>query len=44
MRFHKKRNQFCYVQTPGFEQPNGVFGVENQLVYISIFLEGKEQG
>ena len=31
IRFHKQRDRFCYVQTPGFFEPfNGVFGIENQ--------------
>ena len=38
LRFHKKRNRFCYVQTPGFfEQFNGVFGIENQLLYLAMY-------
>lgn len=40
MAFHKKRGRFCYVQTPGFfEQFNGVFGIENQLLYMALYPE-----
>lgn len=40
IRFHKERNRFCYVQTPGFfEQFNGVFGIENQLLYLAMYPE-----
>ncbi|MBQ2748283.1 MAG: hypothetical protein IJF34_00720 [Clostridia bacterium] len=36
--FHKERGRFCYVQTPGFfEQFNGVFGIENQLLYLAMY-------
>ncbi len=36
--FHKKRGRFCYVQTPGFFEPfNGVFGIENQLLYLALY-------
>lgn len=38
--FHKKRERFCYVQTPGFfEQFNQVFGIENQLLYLALYPE-----
>ncbi len=38
MAFHKERGRFCYVQTPGFfEQFNGVFGIENQLLYLAMY-------
>ena len=38
LRFHKQRDRFCYVQTPGFfEQFNGVFGIENQLLYLAMY-------
>ena len=38
LAFHKKRGRFCYVQTPGFfEQFNGVFGIENQLLYMALY-------
>lgn len=38
MNFHKKRGRFCYIQTPGFfEQFNGVFGIENQLLYLAMY-------
>ena len=40
LRFHKERGRFCYVQTPGFfEQFNGVFGIENQLLYLAMYPE-----
>ena len=36
IRFHKQRDRFCYVQTPGFfEAYNGVFGIENHLLYLA---------
>ena len=35
---HKARGRFCYVQTPGFfEQFNGVFGIENQLMWLAVY-------
>ncbi len=38
IRFHKERDRFCYVQTPGFfEQFNDVFGIQNQLMYMAIY-------
>lgn len=38
--FHKKRERFCYVQTPGFfEQFNQLFGIENQLLYLALYPE-----
>ena len=38
LAFHKKRERFCYIQTPGFfEQFNGVFGIENQLLYLAMY-------
>lgn len=38
LAFHKKRGRFCYVQTPGFfEQFNGIFGIENQLLYMALY-------
>ncbi|NLD87778.1 MAG: hypothetical protein GX633_05920 [Clostridiales bacterium] len=38
--FHKERERFCYVQTPGFfEQFNDVFGIENQLLYMALYPE-----
>lgn len=40
IRFHKKRERFCYVQTPGFFEPfNGVFGIENQLLWLALYPE-----
>jgi len=37
---HKERDRFCYVQTPGFfEHFNGVFGIENQLMYLGLYPE-----
>ena len=44
IRFHKERGRFCYVQTPGFfEQFNGVFGIENQLLYLAMYPEELEE-
>lgn len=39
IRHHKEqRNRFVYVQTPGiFEALNGVFGIENHLVYMLMY-------
>lgn len=38
LAFYKKRGRFCYIQTPGFfEQFNGVFGIENQLLYLAMY-------
>ena len=38
--FHKKRERFCYVQTPGFfENFNGVFGIEDHLLYLALYKE-----
>ena len=38
LKIHKKRDRFCYVQTPGFfEHFNGVFGIENQLLYLALY-------
>ena len=38
IRFHKERDRFCYVQTPGFfEAFNGVFGIENHLLYLAMY-------
>ena len=35
---HKARGRFCYVQTPGFfENFNGVFGIENQLMWLALY-------
>ncbi len=37
---HKKRDRFCYVQTPGFfEHFNTVFGIESQLLYLALYPE-----
>ena len=34
----KQRGRFCYVQTPGiFECLNGVFGIENHLLYLGLY-------
>lgn len=36
--FHKQRDRFCYVQTPGFFEPfNDVFGIENHLLYLAMY-------
>lgn len=38
LAFHKRRERFVYVQTLGFfEQFNGVFGIENQLLYLALY-------
>lgn len=38
IKFHKERDRFCYVQTPGFFEPfNDVFGIENQLMYMALY-------
>lgn len=38
IRFHKSRDRFCYVQTPGFFEPfNDVFGIENQLLWMAMY-------
>ena len=38
VKFHKERGRFCYVQTPGFFEPfNGVFGIENHLLYLAMY-------
>ncbi|MGN1347177.1 MAG: uroporphyrinogen decarboxylase family protein [Eubacteriales bacterium] len=38
LAFHKKRERFCYIQTPGFfEQFNDLFGIENQLLYLAMY-------
>lgn len=38
LEHHKARERFCYVQTPGFfEQFNGVFGIENHLMWLAIY-------
>jgi len=38
LNFHKQRGRFCYIQTPGFfEQFNGIFGIENQLLYLAMY-------
>jgi len=35
---HKARDRFCYIQTPGFfEHFNGVFGIENHLMYMAMY-------
>jgi len=38
IKHHKKRDRFCYVQTPGFfESFNDIFGIENQLLYLAMY-------
>ncbi len=38
LEHHKKRDRFCYMQTPGFfEFFNDVFGIENQLMYLILY-------
>ena len=40
LQHHKKRDRFCYVQTPGFfEHFNSVFGIENHLMYLALYPE-----
>jgi uroporphyrinogen decarboxylase len=40
LAYHKERGRFCYVQTPGFfEQFNGIFGIENQLMWLAVYPE-----
>ncbi len=40
LEHHGQRGRFCYVQTPGFfEYFNGVFGIENQLMYLILYRE-----
>ena len=35
---HKKRDRFCYAQTPGFfENFNGIFGIENHLMWLAMY-------
>ena len=37
---HKARGRFCYVQAPGFfESYNGIFGIENQLMWLGLYPE-----
>jgi len=36
--FHKQRDRFCYMQTPGFFEPfNDVFGIQNQLLNLAMY-------
>ncbi len=40
LEHHKKRERFCYMQTPGlFEHFNTVFGIENHLLYTLMYPE-----
>ena len=40
LAYHKAKGRFCYVQTPGFfEHFNGVFGIENHLMYLVLYPE-----
>lgn len=40
MDHHRRRDRFCYVQTPGiFEALNGIFGIENHLLYMALYPE-----
>ena len=40
IEFHKKRDRFCYVQTPGFfEQFNSVFPIEEHLLWLALYPE-----
>ncbi len=38
LEHHKKRDRFCYIQTPGFfEHMNSIFGIENQLMWLALY-------
>ena len=38
------RERFCYIQTPGFfEHFNGIFGIENQLLYLAMYPDELEE-
>lgn len=38
LEHHRQRDRFCYMQTPGiFEALNGVFGIENHLLYMALY-------
>lgn len=38
LEHHRKRERFCYIQTPGFfEFFNHSFGIENQLMYLLLY-------
>ncbi len=38
LEFHKKRERFCYIHTPGFfEHFNSVFGIQNHLLYMAMY-------
>ena len=40
MAHHRRRDRFCYVQTPGiFEALNSVFGIEDHLLYMALYPE-----
>ena len=40
----KQRDRFCYIQTPGiFECLNGVFGIENHLMYLALYPEALKE-
>ena len=40
MDHHRQRDRFCYIQTPGiFEALNGVFGIEDHLLYMALYPE-----
>ncbi len=44
LEHHGKRGRFCYIQTPGFfEFFNGIFGIENQLMYLILYREELEE-
>ena len=41
---HRQRDRFCYVQTPGiFEAMNGIFGIQNHLLYLALYPEELKQ-
>lgn len=38
LEHHRARDRFCYIQTPGFfEYFNGLFGIENHLMYLILY-------
>jgi len=38
IKFHKKRDRFCYVQSVGYFEPfNAIFGIENHLMYLALY-------
>ena len=44
IKFHKKRDRFCYVQTPGFAETfSGVFGIQNHMLYMALYPDEMDQ-